>query len=36
VIFADTGGWFAAYVPNAPEHVAAKAWLDSSTDPSRS
>jgi predicted nucleic acid-binding protein len=33
VIFADTGAWFAAYVPNAPEHMAARAWLDGNTEP---
>jgi uncharacterized protein len=27
VIFVDTGAWFAAFVPNDTDHVAADLWL---------
>jgi predicted nucleic acid-binding protein len=27
VVFVDTGAWFAAFVPNDPDHAAADAWL---------
>ncbi len=33
MIFGDTGGWFAAYVPNSPEHAPAKSWLASNSEP---
>jgi predicted nucleic acid-binding protein len=32
VIFVDTGAWFAAFVPNDADHVAADAWLQANTD----
>lgn len=32
MIFADTGGLFAASVPVAREHAEAKAWLDRNTE----
>jgi uncharacterized protein len=33
VIFVDTGAWFAAFVPNDPDHAVADKWLDSNTEP---
>lgn len=27
MVFVDTGAWFAAFVPNDPDHAAADAWL---------
>ncbi len=27
MIFVDTGGWFAAYIPSDPDHRVAKAWF---------
>ena len=33
MIFVDTGAWFAAFVPNDPDHPAADKWLDSNTQP---
>lgn len=33
MIFVDTGAWFAAFVPNDPDHAAAEKWLDSNTEP---
>lgn len=32
-VFVDTGAWFARFVPTDPDHAAAKAWLDSNTQP---
>ncbi len=31
--FVDTGAWFAAFVPNDPDHAAADAWLRQNTAP---
>lgn len=31
--FADTGGWFAAFVPNDPDHPAASPWLKANRAP---
>jgi predicted nucleic acid-binding protein len=31
MIFVDTGAWFAAFVPNDPDHGAADAWLEANT-----
>ena len=28
MIFADTGAWLAAFVPNDPDHPVAAAWLE--------
>jgi predicted nucleic acid-binding protein len=33
VIFVDTGAWFAAFVPNDPDHGAADAWLEANREP---
>jgi uncharacterized protein len=33
VIFVDTGAWFASFVPNDADHVAADAWLSQNTEP---
>ena len=33
MIFVDTGAWFAAFVPNDPDHVAADAWLEANHKP---
>jgi predicted nucleic acid-binding protein len=33
VIFVDTGAWFAAFVPNDPDHVAAERWLADNREP---
>lgn len=33
MIFVDTGAWFAAFVPNDPDHLAADAWLTQNTEP---
>ncbi|MCI0464296.1 MAG: PIN domain-containing protein [Gemmataceae bacterium] len=33
MIFADTGGLFAAFVPNDLDHPAADAWLAANTEP---
>jgi len=33
VIFVDTGAWFAAFVPNDPEHSVADVWLANNTAP---
>ena len=33
MIFVDTGAWFAAFVPNDPDHRAADAWLAANTAP---
>jgi hypothetical protein len=32
VIFVDTGAWFAAFVPNDADHVAADDWLETNTE----
>lgn len=32
-VFVDTGAWFARFVPNDPDHHAAKDWLDRNTQP---
>src|SRR4051812_29565119 len=32
-ILVDTGAWFARFVPTDPDHAAAKAWMDSNTEP---
>ncbi len=31
MVFVDTGAWFAAFVPNDPDHEAASAWLSQNT-----
>ena len=31
MIFVDTGAWFAAFVPNDPDHAAADVWLSQNT-----
>jgi len=31
MIFVDTGAWFAAFVPNDPDHAAADSWLAQNT-----
>jgi hypothetical protein len=33
VIFVDTGAWFAAFVPNDPDHPAADSWLTQNREP---
>ena len=33
MIFVDTGAWFAAFVPNDPDHAQADAWLQANTEP---
>jgi hypothetical protein len=33
MIFVDTGAWFAALVPNDPDHAAADEWLATNTEP---
>jgi uncharacterized protein len=33
VIFVDTGAWFAAFVPNDPDHAAANSWLTRNAEP---
>lgn len=33
MIFVDTGAWFAAFVPNDPDHAAADQWLNTNTEP---
>ncbi len=33
MIFVDTGAWFAAFVPNDPDHAAADVWLTKNTAP---
>ena len=33
MIFVDTGAWFAAFVPNDPDHAAADAWLATNDQP---
>jgi predicted nucleic acid-binding protein len=33
MIFVDTGAWFAAFVPNDPDHPAADAWLATNVEP---
>ena len=33
MIFVDTGAWFAAFVPNDPDHTVADAWLEQNTQP---
>jgi predicted nucleic acid-binding protein len=33
MIFVDTGAWFAAFVPNDPDHVAADTWLEANREP---
>jgi len=33
VIFVDTGAWFAAFVPNDPDHSAADSWLTQNREP---
>jgi predicted nucleic acid-binding protein len=32
VIFVETGAWFAAFVPNDADHVAANDWLETNTE----
>jgi len=32
MIFADTGAWFAAFVPNDPDHETASDWLAQNTE----
>jgi predicted nucleic acid-binding protein len=33
MIFVDTSAWFAAFVPNDTNHVAAFAWLNTNAEP---
>ena len=33
MIFVDTGAWFATFVPNDPDHVAAIGWFDRNSEP---
>lgn len=33
MIFVDTGAWFAAFVPNDPDHAAAARWLRQNREP---
>jgi uncharacterized protein len=33
MVFADTGAWFAAFVPNDPDHPATAAWLSANRVP---
>ncbi len=33
MIFVDTGAWFAAFVPNDPDHLVADAWLAQNREP---
>jgi predicted nucleic acid-binding protein len=33
MIFVDIGAWFAAFVPNDPDHQAADQWLDANHQP---
>lgn len=33
MIFVDTGAWFAAFVPNDPDHAAADGWLAQNREP---
>ena len=33
MIFVDTGAWFAIFVPDDPDHTAARAWLDTNPQP---
>ena len=33
MIFVDTGAWFAAFVPNDPDHEAADEWLAVNAQP---
>jgi len=33
VIFVDTGAWFAAFVPNDPDHAAAASFLRANSQP---
>jgi predicted nucleic acid-binding protein len=33
LIFADTGALFAAFVPNDPDHSAARQWITTNTEP---
>jgi predicted nucleic acid-binding protein len=33
MIFVDTGAWFAAFVPNDPDHAAADTWLETNREP---
>jgi len=33
VIFVETGAWFAAFVPNDPDHPAADEWLATNHEP---
>lgn len=33
MIFVDTGAWFAAFVPNDPDHAAAVRWLRQNREP---
>lgn len=33
MIFVDTGAWFAAFVPNDPDHAPAGAWLAGNIEP---
>ena len=33
MIFVATGAWFAAFVPNDPDHRAANQWLTSNQEP---
>ena len=33
MIFVDTGAWFAAFVLNDPDHLAADAWLATNAEP---
>src|SRR5262245_11435613 len=33
MIFVDTGAWFAAFVPNDPDHAAADTWLEANREP---
>lgn len=32
-VFVDTGAWFARFVPNDPDHDAARAWHDANHRP---
>jgi predicted nucleic acid-binding protein len=33
MILVDTGAWFAAFVPNDPDHAAADTWLETNREP---
>lgn len=33
MIFVDTGAWYAAAIPDDPDHVAAREWLHANREP---